>query len=103
MGQDEFDTLEAAIQPYHSGNRTRSTALLAWFLEHVWRMEPEDVDDAICDGGGDKGIDALEVDDDLGEITVFQSKCRENSTSSQGDNDLKILVGSAVYFESAEA
>lgn len=103
MGRPEFETLETAFQPYLTGNRTRSTALLAWFLEHVWRMEPEDVEDAICDGGGDKGIDALEVDDDLGEITIFQSKCRDNATSTQGDNDLKNLVGSAVYFESAEA
>lgn len=103
MGQAEFDVIEAATEPHLTGNRTRSTALLAWFLEHVWRMEPEDVDDAICDGGGDKGIDALEVDDDLGEITIFQSKCRNSATATQGDNDLKNLVGSAVYFESPDA
>jgi hypothetical protein len=102
MGQDEFDVIESAIQPYLVGNRTRSTALLAWFLEHVWRMEPEDVNDAICDGGGDKGIDALAVDDDLSEITIFQSKCRESAEKTQGDNDLKNLVGSAIYFESPE-
>jgi hypothetical protein len=101
--QAEFDLLEETIQPYLVGNRTASTALLAWFLENVWRMEPEDVDDAICDGGGDKGIDALTVDDDLSEITIFQSKHREKAGVTQGDNDLKNQVGSAVYFESPEA
>ncbi|MGA9761637.1 MAG: AIPR family protein [Gaiellaceae bacterium] len=99
----EFNNLEAAIQPYFMGNRTKSAALLAWFLENVWRMEPEDVDEAICDGGGDKGIDALTVDDDLTEITVFQSKHRENERVTQGDVDLKTQVGSAVYFESPDA
>ena len=102
MGQNEFDVIEAAIKPYLTGNRTRSTALLAWFLVNVWRMEPEDVDTAICDGGGDKGIDALDVDDDLGEITIFQSKCRDAAHKTQGDSDLKNLVGSAIYFESEE-
>jgi hypothetical protein len=99
----DFEVLEAAVGPYRIGNRTPSTALLAWFLENVWRMEPEDVDDAICDGGGDKGIDAIAVDDDLGEITIFQSKRRERPEATQGDNDLKNLVGAAVYFENPEA
>jgi hypothetical protein len=102
VGQDEFDIIESAFGPYLTGNRTRSTALLAWFLEHVWRLEPEDVDDAICDGGGDKGIDAMYVDEDLREITIFQAKCRDASNKTQGDSDLKTLVGSAIYFESPE-
>jgi hypothetical protein len=101
--RSDFDTLEAVIGPYLVGNRTPSTALLAWFLENVWRMEPEDVDDAICDGGGDKGIDAIAVDDDLREITIFQSKRRERPETTQGDNDLRSLVGAAVYFETPEA
>jgi len=103
MSQAEFDLLAVAIEPHLTGNRTESVALLAWFLENVWRMEPEDVDDAICDGGGDKGIDALQVDDDIGEITIFQSKHRVHVNVTQGDNDLKSLVGAAVYFETPEA
>jgi AIPR protein len=98
----EFELLEEAIQPYRTGDRTESVALLAWFLQNTWRMEPEDVDDAICDGGGDKGIDALHVDDDLAEITIFQTKHRQTPNRRQGDVDLTQLVGSAVYFESTE-
>src|SRR3954452_8322681 len=99
----DFQRIEDAASPYRTGNRTASTALLAWFLENVWRMEPEDIDDAICDGGGDKGIDALHVDDDLSEITIFQSKHRDNPETTQGDNALRNLVGAAVYFETSEA
>ena len=96
--QHAFDLLEAESRRYLVGNRTPSTALLAWFLEMVWRMEPEEASEAICDGGGDKGIDALEVDEDLMEITVFQSKRRGGPTSTQGDADLRAFVGVATYF-----
>jgi hypothetical protein len=85
------------------GSRTDSAALLAWFLTNVWRIEPEDVDSIICDGTGDKGIDALVVDDDLNEITVLQSKHRPNpANTTQGDQDLKNLVGAASWFESPD-
>lgn len=97
-GQQAFDLIENEARRHLVGNRTPSTALLAWFLEMVWRMEPEEVSDAICDGGGDKGIDALAVDEDLMEITVFQAKRRGGPTSTQGDADLRAFVGVAAYF-----
>jgi hypothetical protein len=69
----------------------------------VWRLALEDVDDAICDGGGDKGLDALVVNDDLREIAVFQSKHRKSPSAGQGDRDLKNLRGAAAYFTTPEA
>jgi len=95
------DLLREEIGPHKVGTRTESAAMLAWFLQNVWRVEPEEVDSAICDGGGDKGIDALLVDDDLNEITVLQGKHRvDPSKTSQGDGDLQNLVGAAAWFES---
>lgn len=98
----DFVLIEEEIGRFHVGNRTRSSALLAWFLETVWRLEPEDASDSICDGGGDKGIDALHVDEDLKEITVLQAKHRSAPHLTQGDNDLKNFVGTATYFEGPE-
>jgi hypothetical protein len=97
--EEQYELIATQIDPYLFGNRTSSTALLAWFLEKVWRLDAPDVDQAICDGGGDKGIDALVVDPDLQEITVFQSKHRNTATPSQGDSDLKSFVGVAAYFK----
>lgn len=97
--QTAFELLEHETHRHHYGNRTASVALLAWFLETAWRMDPEDITDAICDGGGDKGIDALDVNEDLQEITVFQSKHRAGPTGTQGDAGLKTFVGVAPYFE----
>lgn len=102
---DTPDTLlQAEIAAYKIGNRTDSAAMLAWFLEQVWRVEAEEVDSAICDGGGDKGIDALLVDNDLNEITVLQSKHRQDPAGkTQGDGDLKSFVGVSTWFESQES
>jgi AIPR protein len=103
MSKAEHDLVEGEIAVYQTGSRTASAALIAWFLTNVFRMEPEDVDDAICDGGGDKGIDALVVDEDLREITVLQSKHRDKPDAEQGDKDLRDFMGAARYFESPEA
>ncbi len=103
MSQAEWDVIQAEIATHHVGTRTQSAALLAWFLETVWRLDPEDVDDAICDGTGDKGIDGLVVDEDLREITLFQTKHRLAADHGQGDRDLRDLVGAAAYFERPES
>lgn len=97
------EILRISVEDYQVGSRSESVALLAWFLENVWRVDAEDVDSAICDGGGDKGIDAIVVDDDLSEISIFQSKHRKDpAKSTQGDSDLKDLTGAAAWFESAQ-
>jgi hypothetical protein len=97
------ELLRAGIDSETIGNRTQSAALLAWFLANVWRLDNEDVDFAICDGNGDKGVDAIVVDDDLSEITIFQSKFHKNPEhTTQGDNDLKALVGASAWFESTD-
>ncbi|MBT9275955.1 AIPR family protein [Phycicoccus sp. MAQZ13P-2] len=102
--QDPDALLKAEVETFQVGTRTASAAMLAWFLQNVWRVEPEEVDSAICDGGGDKGIDALLVDDDLNEITVLQGKHRADpSKTTQGDGDLKNLVGAASWFDSQES
>ncbi|EQD40610.1 hypothetical protein B1B_14857, partial [mine drainage metagenome] len=100
MNVNDYEVIQEEIRPFHTGTRTESAALLAWFLAVVWRIEPEDVDDAICDGQGDKGIDGMLVDDELGEITLLQAKHKANFDGRQGDKDLRDLVGASAYFAS---
>lgn len=102
MTNAEFDLLEAEFSSHLVGNRTESTAMLAWFLENVWREEPGDVETALCDGSNDKGIDAIVVDHDAREITVLQAKHRRSANPSQGDGDLKTFLGVATYFRGPE-
>jgi hypothetical protein len=101
MSQAEYALVQEMIQAHKVGVRTDSAAMLAGFLEIVWRLDPEDVEHAICDGPGDKGIDGLAVDDDLNEIVVFQAKWYQAVDREQSDPELRDLVGAAKYFESA--
>ena len=94
----DFELLDEQFAVHHVGNRTESTAMLAWFLENVWREEPDQIEDALCDGSNDKGIDAILIDRDAREITVFQAKRRRSDDRNQGENDLKQFRGNGVYF-----
>lgn len=96
-----YQSLSNAIDPFEVGNRTRSAALLSWFLETVWRLDPAEVEDSICDGGGDKGIDGIVVDDDQGEITIFQSWHRDEG-NTVGDAKQRQFYGVAPYFASPD-
>lgn len=98
-----YELLSSDADTYLRGNRTRSTAFLAWFLENVFRIDPVLVDDAICDGGGDKGIDALLVDSSSKEVVLFQAKHFQSAGKTQGENDLKALVGAARYFRTPQS
>jgi AIPR protein len=98
----DFDLLSEQFASHLLGNRTESTAMLAWFLENVWREEPDEVEDALCDGSNDKGIDAIVIDLDTREITIFQGKRRRNEDRTQGEVDLQRFRGVAPYFRGPE-
>ena len=78
----DFKLLEEQFAPHHIGNRTESTAMLAWLLEHGWRLDPDDVQQALCDGSNDKGIDAITVD------TTF-ARSRSSRRSGAGRRALR--------------
>jgi hypothetical protein len=101
MSKPRYELVQEMILAHKLGVRTDSAAMLAGFLEIVWRLDPADVEDAICDGPGDKGIDGLAVDDGLREIAVFQAKWYQSVDREQSDPELRDLVGSAKYFDSA--
>lgn len=79
--------------PHLIAGREESRALLGWFLEHFYRMDDTDAQDAICDGPDDKGIDGLYVDNNIEQIVVFQTKLRQNIKKTLGDADLKEFSG----------
>ena len=98
------DELRDQFTVHQVGDRTASAALLAWFLENLWGLDPEAVPDAICDKSGDKGIDGIVVDDDSLEITLFQTKCFDDPDKrQQGDKDIRDFIGAAKWFANARA
>jgi hypothetical protein len=82
--------------------RTESRQFLAWFLENYYRLELSEIDDCICDGNYDKGIDGIYVNDQLTQIDVFQSRIVK-SNKTLGDVGLKEFKGSLDQFSDIKA
>lgn len=97
-----FASLEEAFTAVEPEVGVASRAPLYWALRFVFRLEEVEAQDAICDGGNDKGIDAIHVDETEKVIYVLQSKRREKLAGSLGDTDLKHLVGTLKQLSTPE-
>lgn len=79
-------------------------AFLAWFLQHYYRLDATEVDDAICDENGDRGIDGIYVSELRQQIDVFQSRMgKTEPLKFLGDPDLREMVGTLSQFKTAES
>ena len=82
--------------------RTESRAFLQWFLQHYYRLEDVQAEDAICDGSDDKGVDGIFIDDNFERIDVFQARLNQNNAKTLGDTQLKEFSGTLIQFNNAE-
>lgn len=80
--------------PDFSGRFTR------WFLEHIFRLEQVDADDACVDAKHDKGVDAIYVDDVSEIVFIIQTKTKTKDNAEFGDTDLKEFFGTLQQFDS---
>jgi hypothetical protein len=93
-----YPGIRSVISNHLVAGRTESRALLAWFLEHFYRLEETDAQDAVCDGPDDKGIDGIYVDDNLERIDVLQSRLVLKN-KGLGDVQLKEFRGTLSQFD----
>ncbi len=93
-----YPTVLNLLTRHRVKGRTESRAFLAWFLENYYRLEDFDALDCVCDGPDDRGIDGIYVDDNLGNIDIFQSKLLQNNARTIGDTSLKEFVGTLAQF-----
>lgn len=91
------------LKGYENRGSTLSKRFLRWFLENIFRIDPQDSDDAVIDSMQDKGIDGIYVDNSTETVYVFQAKTRETDKAELGDTDLKAFVGSIEQFKTPEA
>jgi hypothetical protein len=82
--------------------RTESRQFLAWFLENYYRLGEAEVDDCICDGSYDKGVDGIYVNEQLAQIDVFQARMVKGR-KTQGDAGLHEFKGVLAQFHSLRA
>ncbi len=75
-------------------NRLESTAMLAWFLDNYYHLEPTEVSDAICDKSQDKGVDGIYVSDLLEQVDIFSAVIgTATPVQDLGDADLREFLG----------
>jgi hypothetical protein len=82
--------------------RSESRQFLAWFLQHYYHLDETDVDDTICDGHEDKTTDGIYVNEQSGQVHVFQSKISKGP-KTLGDSALKEFYGALTQFQSKAA
>jgi hypothetical protein len=90
------------LKPYVKRAPTESLQFLRWVLEHIFRQDPQDADDACVDAKQDKGVDGILVNDVLEEIYVFQAKIKQKDKATLGDTELKEFVGTLHQFSTAD-
>lgn len=98
----KYPAILGALKSAAVRGRTESHAFLVWFLEHYFRLEEAEAQDAVCDGLDDKGVDGVYVDQNLETVYVFQSKLVQNPRRTLGDTQIKEFVGSLAQFSTPE-
>lgn len=93
-----YPAILGAIKSAAVPGRTESHAFLVWFLQHYFRLDETEAQQAVCDGPDDKGIDGVYVDPNLETVYVFQCKLVQNAKRTLGDTQLKEFAGSLGQF-----
>lgn len=96
-----YENLKIVIKAFEDKGREEARSFLNWFLENIFRLDPVEADDCICDKSNDRGIDAIYVDKNQDEIIVLQGKIRQKE-SSVGDGVLRELAGTLTQIENVD-
>lgn len=91
---------EHHLKPYQKRAPDFSGQFIRWFLEHIYRLEEVDADDACVDAKHDKGVDAIYVDDFSETVFIIQAKTKTKDNAELGDTDLKEFYGTLQQFDS---
>lgn len=98
----DYTNLIQIVQPYKVSGREEASAFLSWFLVNIYRLEAIEVQNIVCDGRGDKGIDGIYVNENEECIDIFQAKTVQNPGKTLGDTQLKEFVGSLEQLQTVE-
>lgn len=100
--QLSYEGLKTLINNFENKGRSEARSFLNWFLENIFRLDPIEADDSICDKANDRGIDGVYVDENQNEVIIFQGKIKQKE-SSIGDGPLRELAGTLTQVETPDA
>lgn len=95
--------LLSLIEPYKASERWESASFLMWYFANYLRLDELDAIDAVCDASGDKGIDGIYLNDEMGIIEVYQSKLFEKRNPIVGDRALREFDGTLLQLKDETA
>lgn len=98
----DYPHVQELFAEYACKGRSESASFLIWYLVNYYRLDPSEAIDAVCDQGGDRGVDGVFVNDNDSTITIFQSKISQNANSSVGDATLRTFGGCLAQFKTVE-
>jgi hypothetical protein len=98
----KYPAIKKLLAGHTVKQRTESRQFLAWFLENYYRLEETELEDCICDGTDDKGIDAIYVNEQLAQIDIFQSRMF-TTAKALGDTSLREFYGALNQMRSASS
>ncbi|HCN61800.1 MAG TPA: hypothetical protein DIT33_00180 [Pseudomonas sp.] len=98
----KYQNLQKILAVYEEKGRGESIAFINWFLENIFRLDPVDADDAICDRPNDRGIDGVFVDHTKQEIIILQGKLKQKE-STIGDAALRELAGTISQLDTPQS
>ncbi len=90
---------EQHLNSYEKRAPDFSGRFIRWFLEHIYRLDEIDADDASVDAKHDKGVDAIYVDDISETVFIIQAKTSTKDNAEFGDTDLKEFYGTLQQFD----
>lgn len=96
LNYNDFSSHE--LKPYEQRAPDFSGRFIRWFLEHIYRLDKSDADDACVDAKHDKGVDAIYIDDVSETVYIIQSKTKTKDNSEFGDTELKEFYGTLQQF-----
>ncbi len=99
----DYPDLLTQFPEHLAPRRSESASFLIWYLEKYYRLDTLDAIDAVCDQSGDKGVDAIFINDSDQTITIFQSKISQRSNTTVGDSSLRDFLGTLAQFKSVES
>lgn len=98
-----YPSILSLIEPYLASKRSESASFLIWYFTNYLRLDALDSIDAVCDQGGDKGIDGIYLNTEANVIEVYQSKISQKMGSTIGDKLLREFQGTLTQLETKEA
>ena len=85
-----YPSVLEAIKPYAAPKRSESASFLIWYFVNIYRLDPLEATDAVCDQKGDKGVDGIYVNEGNGTIDIFQCRLFQ-SDKKVGDTACRYL------------